>query len=411
MSGWDAILDNARRRDAADPLRHLRDRFELPEGVVYLDGNSLGPLPTAARAVVADAAGRQWGEGLIRSWTAEDWIDAPRRVGAKIAPLLGADADEVVVADSVSVNLFKMLTALVRLNPQRWRIVTEAGNFPTDLHVAAGVAESLGLELVSVPRGEVLGRLDDRVSSLLLTHVHYRTGERFDMRAVNAAAAAAGVPVLWDLSHSVGAVPLDLPGEGAEYAVGCGYKYLNGGPGAPAFLYASRHRRDALRPALQGWMGDADPFAFRDGYTPAAGMDRFRVGTPPVLSLLALEAGVETFGGVAMTDVWAKSSALFDWFAGLMTDHCPDFRLLTPREPSARGSHISFAHPNAWPVNNALIERGVIGDFRRPDVLRLGLTPLYTRFADVAAAVRHLAEIVETGAWRAERFNRASRVT
>ena len=412
MTGFDAVLAEARARDAADPLRRLRDRFVLPEGVVYLDGNSLGPPPRSARAALDDAVARQWGRDLIRSWTANDWIDAPRRVGDKLAPLIGAAPGEVIVADSVSVNLFKLLTALVRdRGPGRGVILSEAGNFPTDLHVAGGAAEALGLRLEAVPRGEVLNALGDETAALLLTHVHYKTGERFDMAAVNPAAADRGVPVLWDLSHSVGAVPLDLRAAGAEYAVGCGYKHLNGGPGAPAFVFAAADRQDDLRPVLRGWLGDADPFAFREEYRPAPGMGRFRVGTPPILSLLALECGVDAFAGVEMNAVWEKSRELFDFLTGLMRERRPEFELLTPADPARRGSHASFRHPHAWPVNNVLIDRGVIGDFRAPDVLRLGLTPLYTRFEEIARAVEVLSGVMTTGAWREPRYAAAGRVT
>ena len=404
-------LGEARSRDLADPLRGCRERFALPEDVVYLDGNSLGALPATAAAVVQDAVARQWGTDLIRSWNGNDWIGAPQRVGGKIARLLGAAPHEVVVADSVSVNLFKLLTALARRQPGRTAILTETGNFPTDVHVAQGAADLLGLRLQREPHAGLLERLGDRTAVLLLTHVHYRSGERYDMAAVEAAARVRGVPVLWDLSHSVGAVPLDLAGAGVRFAVGCGYKYLNGGPGAPAFLYAAADQHDALRPALQGWMGDARPFEFRDEYRPGAGMDRFLAGTPPILSLLALECGVDGFAGIDMHAVWDKSQALFDFLAALTAEHCPQLRLVTPTAADRRGSHASFAHPEAWPINNALIARGVVGDFRTPDVLRLGLTPLYTRFADVARAVEILSGILATDAWRRPEHTRAAKVT
>ena len=410
MSWQDDALAEARRLDAADPLAGLRDRFDLPAGVTYLDGNSLGPRPKAAAAAMRDAVERQWSDRLIRGWTECGWLDCPSRVGDAIASLLGASAGEVLVCDSVTVNLFKLLTGVLRDRPPG-PILTEAGNFPTDLHVAGGVADVTGRAVQAADRGELLDRIGEHAGVLLLTHVHYRTGERFDMAAVNAAAAKAGVPVIWDLSHSVGAVPLDLRAAGTEYAVGCGYKYLNGGPGAPAFVYAAADRHDGLRPALRGWLGDADPFAFRDEHRPADGVRRFLVGTPPVLSMLALEQGVATFEGVSMDDVWAKSVALFDFLDGLMSTRCPAFTRITPAAPACRGSHVSYAHPNAWPINNALIARGVIGDFRTPDVLRLGLSPLYTRFEDAAVAVAGLADVMATGEWRAEEFRRPKDVT
>ena len=355
MNSPDAMLEEARDLDAADPLRDRRDRFALPAGVAYLDGNSLGPLPVAARGAMRDAVERQWGRDLIRSWNDNGWIDAPARVGGKISRLLNARPDEVIVTDSVSVNLFKLLSALVRARPDRTTILTEAGNFPTDPHVAQGLAESVRLRVELAPRDELASRMNGETAALLLTHVHYRTGERFDMAAVNAAARARDVPVLWDLSHSVGAVPLDLPAAGTRYAVGCGYKYLNGGPGAPAFLYVAADRQDELRPALQGWMGHAAPFDFTDAYRPAAGMGRFLVGTPPVLSLLALECGVAEFLEVDMEILWAKSQRLFDFLVRHSAAACPQLDLVTPREAAARGSHAAFSHPDAWPINNALI--------------------------------------------------------
>ena len=409
MTAFDAHLAEAARRDDADPLRHLRDRFALPAGVVYLDGNSLGPLPKSTAAAMADAVTVQWGDDLIGGWTRHGWIDLPRRVGGQIAGLLGVGPDEVLVVDSVSVNLFKVLTALVRNSGSRRVILTEAGNFPTDLHVAEGVADVTGCRVVAVGREELVSRIDEQTAVVLLTHVHYRTAERFDIHAIQR--AAGDVPVVWDLSHSVGAVPLRLADEGARYAVGCGYKYLNGGPGAPGFVHIARDRQNAMRPALQGWMGDARPFDFRDDYRPAAGIDRFRVGTPPVLSTLALAEGVATFGGVDMDAAWRKSQALFDLLVSLMAEYAADFRLITPTAASRRGSHASFAHENAWPINNALIARGVIGDFRTPDVLRLGLTPLYTRFVDIVTAVERLAAILASGEWQAARFQERREVT
>lgn len=400
----------ARTLDAADPLREVRDLFEVPEGLIYLDGNSLGAMPQAARKVVDDAVTQQWGQDLIRSWNANDWIGAPQRVGGKIARLIGAAPDEVIVADSVSVNIFKLLTALVR-GSDRPKILSEAGSFPTDAHVAQGVAELAGRELRLVPREELPACIDEQTAVLLLSHVHYRTGAQFDMAAINSAARSQGVPVVWDLSHSTGAVPLDLPAAGTEYAVGCGYKYLNGGPGAPAFVYVASARQAEMRSPLQGWMGHAAPFAFEDDYQPAAGMDRLLVGTPPVLSLLALECGVDVFADIDISAAWDKSCELFRFLTSQMSAHCPQLQLITPTAPSHRGSHASFTHPDAWPINNALIARGVIGDFRAPDVLRLGLTPLYTRFEDVARAVEILAEILESEEWRKPEYSPTVKVT
>ncbi len=404
-------LQEAKTRDAADPLGKWRQHFDLPEGVTYLDGNSLGPLPQKAKAVMQDAVERQWGHDLIRSWNSNDWIGAPQRIGGKIAGLIGAAAGEVIVADSVSVNIFKLLTALAKTRPDATHIISETGNFPTDVHVAAGAAEMLGLKLKLLPRDEITSALADDTAVLLLTHVHYKTGARFDMAGITAAAGAKGIPVIWDLSHSTGAVPLDLPRDGAEYAVGCGYKYLNGGPGAPAFIYAAKDRQEALRAPLQGWMGHRQPFAFEDTYEPAAGLDRMLVGTPSILSMLALEAGVEVMAAADMQAVWQKSQALFDYMAELMAARCPQFQMVSPTDAAERGSHISFAHEHAWPINNALIAHGVIGDFRAPDILRLGLTPLYLGFEDIWKAVDILGRIMDRKEWQKPEYNAAAKVT
>ncbi len=398
-------------RDAADPLRAHRDAFALPADTIYLDGNSLGALPKAAVAAIDDAVRRQWGERLIRSWNEAAWIGAPARIGDRIGALLGAMPGETIVADSTSVNVFKLLSALVAARPDATNIVTEAGNFPTDIHVAQGVARSAGITVRTVPRTAVTEAIDGGTAALLLTHVHYRSGERFDMAACTAQATAQGVPLIWDLSHSAGAVPIDLAASGAQYALGCGYKYLNGGPGAPAFVYVRRDCQPDLRPSLQGWLGDSDPFAFRDAYSPAPGVQRMVIGTPPMLSLLALECGIATFDGVDRKRLWDKSVALFDLLTDLMADRCPEFTLITPLDPAERGSHASFAHPDAWPINRALIDEGVIGDFRAPDVLRLGLTPLYTGFGDVWRAVDTLARIIADETWRDARYAERAAVT
>lgn len=404
-------LDETRALDANDPLRHHRDAFALPAGTIYLDGNSLGALPRAAVAVMHDAVTRQWGERLIRSWNEADWIGAPQRIGDKIAQIIGAKDGEVIVADSTSVNVFKLLTALTAQRPKATHILSEAGNFPTDVHIAAGAARAAGIDLRLVARADIAGAIVEDTAVLLLTHVHYKSGARYDMAVLTAAARAKGVPVIWDLSHSAGAVPLDLAGSGADYAVGCGYKYLNGGPGAPAFLYVGREHQAGLRPALQGWMGDARPFAFEDIYEPAPGMGRMLIGTAPVLSLLALECGVDAMLAADPDALWAKSHALFDLLTGLMAERCPEFTLVTPADAERRGSHASFAHADAWPINRALIDAGVVGDFRAPDVLRLGLTPLYTSFEDVWRAVDVLADIMASETWQKPEYAERAAVT
>lgn len=403
-------LEQARTLDSADPLRRFRDRFFLPEGVIYLDGNSLGALPRAAIARQRALVEEEWGSELIRSWNTRGWIEAPQRIGAKIAALIGAKPSEVIVADSTSVNLFKLIVAAAARS-DRPSLLTEAGNFHTDLHIASGAAELTGLRLDIAPRGEIEARIGPDTNLLLLTHVHYKSADRFDMAAVTARAKAAGALTLWDLSHSAGAVPLHLNRDGAELAVGCGYKYLNGGPGAPAFLYVAEALQDRLLSPLRGWMGHAEPFAFTDDYRPAPGIDRFLAGTPPMLSLAALESGVESFGGTHMDALWTKSIALFDLFADLAEEHCPALDCISPRDPERRGSHISFRHPHAFELCQALIAEGVIGDFRAPDVARFGLTPLYLRFEDVWEAVRRMRAILESGRWRDPRFAVRGKVT
>ena len=409
-------LSEAEARDAADLLRPWRDRFVLPDGVIYLDGNSLGALPKGTAALMRDAVDRQWGEGLIRSWNDADWIGAPRRIGDKIAELIRAAPGEVVVCDSVTVNLYKLMMALLATRRdsavgQAGRILTESGNFPTDLHVAAGVARQHGLTLDAVPRDLISERIGPDTALIVLTHVHYKTGERFDMAGVQALADAHNVPLIWDLSHSVGAVPLDMGGDAARFAVGCGYKYLNGGPGAPGFLYVAAEALEFLGSPIQGWMGHAAPFAMTDDYAPAEGIERFLAGTPPMLSLLALEGGVDLMLEADEQARWTKAQGLFDFLAQLMAARCPDLLPITPPRAELRGSHASFAHPHAWPINRALIEAGVIGDYRTPDVLRLGLTPLYLGFADIWRAVDRLAAIMEDGRWQRSEYTVMNKVT
>jgi kynureninase len=404
-------LDEARRLDAADPLRGFRERFVLPEGLIYLDGNSLGVLPKAAAERQREVVETEWGQSLVRAWNDHGWIEAPQRIGAKIAALIGARPHEVIVADSVSVNLFKLILAAAPLSPGRRTLLSEAGNFHTDLHIAAGAAETIGLTLDIAERDVLEARIGADTNLLLLTHVHYKTGARFDMAAVTARAKAAGATTLWDLSHSVGAVPLHLGRDGAELAVGCGYKYLNGGPGAPAFLYVAEHLQERLVSPLRGWMGHAEPFAFTDDYGPAPGIARVLAGTPPMLSMAALESGVDAFAGAEMDALWAKSVALFDLFAALTAEHRPELDCISPRDPDQRGSHISYRHPHAFELCQAMIADGVIGDFRAPDVVRFGLTPLYLGYADIWRAVERMRLILDAGAWRDPRFAVRGRVT
>jgi kynureninase len=400
--------------DARDELATFRDDFALPAGVVYLDGNSLGALPRATAGRVLELVEREWGDGLVRSWNASGWIDLPRRVAARIAPLVGARADEVAVADSTSVNLFKLLAGALRLRPGRRVILSEAENFPTDLYVAQGLASLLGgASLRAVPRAELHAALDDDVAVLMLTHVDFRTGELHDMAERTRAAHAAGALALWDLAHSAGAVPVDLSACAADLAVGCGYKYLNGGPGAPAFAFVARLHQDAFETPLTGWMGHAEPFAFDPRYHPAPGVERLACGTPPVLSLAALECGVETVARAGLGRLRAKSVALTGLFVDLVEQECAGagLELASPRDPERRGSQVSLRHPEGYAIVRALAARGVIGDFRSPDVLRFGFAPAYLRFADVWDAVAALGAVMERREWAQAEHRVRARVT
>ena len=409
MSKPSNTLAEVRALDRDDPLRDFRDRFVMPDGIAYFDGHSLGPLPRSAIANQQDVLERQWGGQLIGGWNA-GWIDAPQRVGAKIARLIGAKPHEVIVSDSTSVNLFKLLVAAANVAPPG-SILTETDNFHTDRYIASGAAEIAGRRLEFAPREELASRLGADTAILLLTHVHYRTAERYDLAAVTAHARDAGAITIWDLCHSAGAVPLHLNRDGAELAVGCGYKYLNGGPGAPAFLYVAEHLQEQLLSPLRGWMGHAAPFDFTEDYVPAPGINRFLAGTPPILSLAALECGVDAFDGVPMDAAWEKSIALFDMFERLMRERCPDLECVSLGDPKRRGSHISFKHLHAFEICQALIEAGVVGDFRAPDVIRFGLTPLYLRFEDVWIAVERCAEIVGSRRWDKPEFRARRKVT
>ena len=407
-------LAEVRAWDAADPLAAFKRRFTLPEGVIYLDGNSLGALPAAVPGRLGAAVTDEWGRSLIRGWNDHDWIGAPARVGGRIADLIGAKPSEVVVADSTSVNLFKLIVAAIARQAPRKTIIAEPGNFPTDLYVAQGVAGHFGgVRLRTVAADGVLDAIDEDTALVMLTHVHFKTGARHDMAAITARAHAAGALMLWDLCHSAGAIEVDLAGVDADLAVGCGYKYLNGGPGAPAFLYVAERLQGELASPLTGWMGHAAPFAFGDDYRPAPGIDRFLAGTPPVLGLAALECALEAFDGAPMAAVEAKGQRLCSLFIDLVEDRCAGFglKLVTPRDPSARGTHVSFSHPDGYPVMQALIERGVIGDFRAPEVLRFGFTPLYLSFEDVWRAVEILRDVLAEESWRAPRFQTRARVT
>ena len=413
--------------DRADPLASLRDLFALErvdaQNIVYLDGNSLGVLPKAAIGRIREVVENEWGVGLIRSWTAAGWIDFSQRIGDKIARLIGAKSGEVIVADSTSVNLFKALSAAVAMTGGRRRILSERTNFPTDLYIAETFARDRGLELTLVDQEAITSHLDDRVAVLMLTHASYRTGRMYDMATITRAAHDAGAIMIWDLCHSAGAVPVDLHAAGADLAVGCGYKYLNGGPGASAFIWVhprhvARMDREHWRQPLSGWLGHAAPFDFSLAYEPASGMNRFICGTPPVVSMASLECGVDTLLAAndrcGMEAIRKKSIALTDMFIALIDERLSHhgFTVVTPRESAQRASQVSIAHADdGYAIMQALIARGVIGDFRPPDILRFGFTPLYTRFVDAWDAIDRLSQVMTTGEWRDPKFATRAAVT
>jgi kynureninase len=406
--------DWIRLADANDPLAEFKARFQLPPGVIYLDGNSLGALPKATPERLRRVIENEWGGDLIASWNKHDWIGAPARVGGKIARLIGAKPSEVVVADSTSVNLFKLLVAALGLQGGRRVILTEPDNFPTDGYIAEGVAGLFdGCRLRTAPADELEAAIDDDTAVVLLTQVHYKTGRRWDMARLVEAARQRGALVIWDLSHSAGAIPVDLGGSGAELAVGCGYKYLNGGPGAPSYLYVAERLQAQLASPLSGWMGHAAPFAFAPNYQPAPGIDRFLCGTPPILSLVALDEAIELMLEADMAAVADKAEALSDLVIAEMAPVCAEhgFTLISPRRFADRGAHVAFAHPHAYEICQALIGDGVVGDFRAPDALRLGPAPIYTSFADVWRAVRILEEVMERRLWDRPDYRTRARVT
>ena len=422
---------DCRQRDAQDPLRTLRDLFDLPPGVIYLDGNSLGALPRAVPARVAHVVAQQWGQDLIKSWNSAGWFALPRRVGDRIAPLIGAGGGEVVATDTTSINLYKVLSAALNIAaqdaPGRRTIVSERSNFPTDLYIAEALCRERGCTLRLIEPHEVATSLTPDVAVLMLTHVNYRTGALHDMAAITAAAHAAGALVVWDLCHSAGAVPVDLSGAQADFAVGCGYKYLNGGPGAPAFVWVHpRHVARCWQP-LAGWWGHAQPFAFTPDYQPAMDITRYQCGTQPIVSLSALDCALDVFAAAeklgGMAALRAKSLALTDLFIDAVEALCPGaFTLVTPRAHARRGSQVCLTPTDALPAGSAyaivqaLIARGVIGDFRagdaqQPDILRFGFTPLYLSFDNVLGAAQALAEVVRTREYAQARFHHKQAVT
>jgi kynureninase len=399
--------------DTADPLARLRDRFELPAGIIYLDGNSLGALPKATAPKLEDLVRREWGRDLITSWNKAGWIEAPARIGGKIARLVGAAPHEVAVADSTSVNLYKLAAGALSLRPGRRKIVTERGNFHTDVYILEGLAALTGAKLEVLAPEEVLGAIDETTALVALTHVHYATARMWDMPAVTAAAHAKGALMLWDLSHTAGALACDLRAAGADLAVGCGYKHLNGGPGAPAFLFVAERHQGAIRSPLTGWMGHAEPFAFEPSFRPAPGIEAQLCGTPPILGMAALECGVDGLLEADRVQAQTKGRALCQMFIDLVESRCAghDLTLLGPRDMAQRGLHVSFAHPEGYAVVQALIARGVIGDFRAPDIARFGFPPLYVSYADVWDAVEILRQVLDERAWDRPEFQARAAVT
>ncbi len=401
--------------DRADPLRGFRDQFVIPDGLVYLDGNSLGMLPRACAARVRDVVETEWGQTLISSWNDHGWIDLPLRAGAKIAPLIGAHGDEVVVCDSVSVNLFKVLASALAMRPGRRTIVTNQENFPTDVYIAEGLCRLLGkdYELRFANPDAVGAALDDTVVALSFSHVDYKSARIEDMAAITAEAHRAGALAIWDLSHSAGALPVDLDGAGADFAVGCGYKYLNGGPGAPAFLFAARRHHAEMRQPLSGWLGHAAPFAFGSRYEPAAGIARMITGTPPVVSMALLETAVGIIADAGIDRLREKSKDMTSLLIDLVAQECAgcDLALASPADANVRGSHVIFAHPEGYAVVQALKARGVIGDFRAPHFVRLGIAPIYLSYAELWDAVQHLKTVMKTREWDQGRFRVRAAVT
>ena len=402
-------------QDAKDPLRACRNRFDIPDGVIYMDGNSLGPLPVGVSEHVTKVVDQEWRSGLVKSWNEADWINLPERTAAKIAPLIGAAPHEVTLADSTSVNLFKAAAAACKLNPRRRQILSEPGNFPTDLYMMEGLTNFLSddYRLDTVPRTDIVSAITDETAVVLLTQVHYITADMLDIAAITKAAHAQGALVVWDLSHSTGAVPIDLKAANADLAVGCGYKYLNGGPGAPAFIYVAERHLPKIQQPLSGWFGHQAPFDFIDTYKPDPGIKRMLTGTTGILAASALFKALDAFEGIDMASVRAKSVALTELFMSLAETKLSkfDIKLATPKSSAQRGSHVSLIHDSAYAVMQALIEHGVIGDFRAPNYLRFGITPLYLGYCDIFHAIETLQEIMESGIWRKARFNKKSAVT
>lgn len=392
------------------PRKHL---FDLPEGVIYLDGNSLGPLPKGAGARAAEVISNEWGQQLIRAWSTSDWISLPARVGDRIAGLIGAPKGSVATGDTLSIKVYQALAAALKMRPDRRVILSDSGNFPTDLYMAQGLIGTIdqGYALRTPAPQDVADAITEEVAVVMLTHVDYRSGRLHDMKAITEKAHSVGAVMIWDLAHSAGALPLDLAGSKAEFAVGCTYKYFNGGPGAPAFIYARPDIVETIEPALAGWMGHDAPFAMEPGYRPALSTERLRVGTPPIVQLSILDTALDVWEGVDMDDLRAASVALCDTFIAEVEARCPALTLASPRNAAERGSQVSFAFDHGYEAMQALIDRGVIGDFRAPDIMRFGFTPLYIDTADVVAAAKIVEDVIKGELWRDPKYQTKSKVT
>ncbi|MBH5396743.1 kynureninase [Bradyrhizobium sp. CNPSo 4010] len=390
-----------------------RALFHLPDGVIYLDGNSLGALPLGVAERVNRVITVEWGNELIRAWNTAGWYVQPRHVGDRIARLIGAEAGSVMVGDTLSLKVYQALAAALDMTPSRRIVLSDTGNFPTDLYMAEGLIATLGRghQLRLVAPEEIEGVLSEEIAVLYITEVDYRTGRRHDMAKLTAKAHAHGIVTVWDLAHSAGALPVDLAGSGADFAAGCTYKYLNAGPGAPAFLYVAPRHADGARSALSGWMGHAKPFAFELAYAAAGGVERMRVGTPPVLAMAALEASLDIWDKVDIAEVRARSLILGDLLIGEVERRCPQLKLVTPREHERRGSQVSFAFAGGYAAMQALIARGVIGDFRAPDIMRFGLTPLYVGADEIIRAAEMIEEVIADEIWRRPEYQVVNAVT
>ena len=387
--------------------------FHLPEGMIYLDGNSLGPLPKTAAARVAHAVQAEWGEMLIGGWNKAGWMDKPVQVGNRIARLIGAEPGHVVMGDTLSIKVYQAVAAALEMNPSRKVILSDTGNFPSDLYMAEGLCRLLGngTVLKCVAPEDVLDAIDETVACTMITEVDYRTGRRHDMHDITARAHQNGVLAVWDLAHSAGAFGVELSKCNVDFAVGCTYKYLNSGPGGPAFIYVAPRHADIARPALSGWLGHEQPFAFDTSYRPGAGIERMRVGTPPVLQMAALEASLDIWDLVDMAALRSASLALTDQFIAGLEAACPDLSLATPRDHAMRGSQVSFRHPDGYAMMQAIIAHGVIGDFRAPDILRFGFTPLFVTHDDVARAVAIIANVISNRLWDRPDYKTRAKVT